>query len=251
MKQNTLKYIGGLLLVLSLGACQRTFVASPVLENTDVPVDKTVTADPQMEAKIAPYRQEVVAKMSEVVGTAPKSLTKGSYETSLGNFVTDLQISQSQKLYGKPINFSLTTDGGLRVPLPEGNITTGHVFELMPFENELVVLTLTGDKVKELFDYAAQAKFVFINNSTYTVADSKATDIKINGKPLETNQTYTLVTSDYLAGGGDKLTMLKNPVKYEKVGMLLRDAILQQIRQLTAEGKPVTAEVQNRVTILP
>lgn len=251
MKHSTRSYIGGLLLVLSLGACQRTFVASPALSNTDVPVDKSITADPQMEAKIAPYRQEVVTKMSEVVGTAPQALTKGNYETTLGNFVTDLQISQSQALYGKPIDMSLTTDGGLRVPLPAGNITTGNIFELMPFENELVVLTLSGEKVKELFDYAAQAKFVFINNSTYTVANGKATDIKINGKPLDTNQNYTLVTSDYLAGGGDKLNMLKNPVKYEKVGILLRDAILQQIRQLTAAGKPVTAEVKNRVTILP
>ena len=251
MKRNTLHYISGLLLVLSLGACQRTFVASPALTTTDVPVDNTITADPQMEAKIAPYRQEVTVKMSEVVGTAPKALQKGDYESPLGNFVTDLQITQSKPLYNKPIDLSLTTNGGLRVPLPEGNITTGHVFELMPFENELVVLTLSGDKVKALFDYAAEKKFVVINNSTYTVKGGRATEIKINGKPLDVKQQYTLVTSDYLAGGGDGLAMLKDPVKYEKIGFLLRDAILQQIRQLTASGKPVTAEVQNRVTILP
>ncbi|WP_299825144.1 5'-nucleotidase [uncultured Pontibacter sp.] len=251
MKQNASKYIGGLLLLLSLGACQRTFVASPSLTTTDVPVDTAIMADPQMEAKIAPYRQEVSVKMSEVVGIAPNALQKGDYESPLANFVTDLQIIQSKPLYSKPIDLSLTTNGGLRVPLPEGNITTGHVFELMPFENELVVLTLSGESVKQLFDYAAEKKFVAINNSTYTVAGGKATNIKINGKPLDVTQSYTLVTSDYLAGSGDGLAMLKDPVKYEKVGFLLRDAILQHIRQLTAAGKPVTAEVQNRVTILP
>ncbi|WP_242922877.1 5'-nucleotidase C-terminal domain-containing protein [Pontibacter liquoris] len=240
------------LLVLSLGACQpRTWQASPSLTTTDVPVDSTITADRQTEAFIAPFRRQVTDKMSEVVGFAPVALGKGDYQSPLGNFVVDLQLAQSQPLYGKPIDLSLTTNGGLRQPLPQGNITTGHVFELMPFENELVVLTLEGNTVKALFDYAAANKNAPIGNATYTVKGGKATDIKIGGKPFDPARTYTLVTSDYLAGGGDDLAMLKAATNTEKVGLLLRDAILQQIRQMTAAGKPVTADVATRVTVLP
>lgn len=251
MKRQLAKSVTGLLLLLSTVACQRTWVASPTLETTDVPVAKYIPEDPQVEEQIEPYREEVTEKMSEVVGTAPVALTKGDYESPLGNFVVDLQKSQSEPLYGKPIDLSLTTNGGLRVPLPEGKITTGNVFELMPFENELVVLTLKGETVKQLFDYAAEKKVASIGNATYTVKLDKATDIKIAGVPFDPRKTYTLVTSNYLAGGGDDLKMLKDAVKYENVGLLLRDAILQQIRQLTAAGKPVTAKVENRVTILP
>jgi 2',3'-cyclic-nucleotide 2'-phosphodiesterase (5'-nucleotidase family) len=251
MKRNITQPIAALLLVLSFASCQRTWQASPSLSTTDVPVDKTITADAQTEDLIEPYREQVTTKMSEVVGTAPVALSKGDYESPLGNFVVDLQLAQSELLYGKPIDLSLTTNGGLRVPLPEGNITTGNVFELMPFENELLVLTLKGETVKQLFDYAAANKNAPIGNATYTVSGGKATDIKIKGKPFDPNQTYSLVTSNYLAGGGDNLAMLKDAVKTENVGLLLRDAILQQIRQLTAAGKPIVADSKKRVTILP
>jgi 2',3'-cyclic-nucleotide 2'-phosphodiesterase (5'-nucleotidase family) len=251
MNNHFSKTLTVLALSLSVAGCQRPWAASPSLGTTDVPVDKNLPADPQLEAQIAPYREEVTVKMSEVVGTAPVALSKGEYESPLGNFVVDLQLAQAQPLYNKPIELSLTTNGGLRVPLPEGKITTGHVFELMPFENELVVLTLRGETVKQLFDYAAERKNAPIGNATYTVHNGNATDIKINGKPFDPGRTYTLVTSDYLAGGGDNLNMLKEAVQTEKLGLLLREAILQQIRQLTAAGKPVTAETGKRVTILP
>lgn len=240
-----------LLLVFSIASCQRSWQASPSLSETDVAVDKTLAADPAVEALVAPYRQEVTQKMSEVVGSAPVALGKGEYESPLGNFVVDLQLAQTEPLYKKPIDLSLTTQGGLRVPLPQGDITTGHIFELMPFENEMVVLTLSGEAVQQLFDFAAEKKIVYLGNTTYTVSGGKATDIKIKGKPFDPTQTYTLVTSDYLAGGGDNLTMLKNPLKYEKLGLLLRDAIRQHIQQLTAAGKPVTAPAGNRVTVRP
>lgn len=245
------KALPALLLALSLAGCQRAWQASPSLSTTDVPVDTTITANPELEAQIAPYRQQVTTKMSEVVGTAPAALNKGAYESALGNFVVDLQLAQSEPLYGQTIDLSLTTNGGLRVPLPQGEITTGNIFELMPFENELVVLTLKGETVKQLFDYAATRKDAPIGNATYTVQGGKASNIRIKGKPLELDKTYTLVTSNYLAGGGDDLNLLKNALKYENVGLLLRDAILNQIRQLTAAGKPVTAKTGDRVTILP
>ena len=251
MKRPFLNYVSGLALALSLVACQRPLQPSANLSETDVAVDHTITADPAVEALVAPYREEVTVKMSEVVGSAPVALGKGDYESPLGNFVVDLQLTQSEPIYGKPIDLSVTTQGGLRVPLPQGNITTGHIFELMPFENEMVVLTLSGESVQKLFDDAAARKITYIGNATYTVADGKAQDIKIKGQPLDPNKSYTLLTSDYLAGGGDKLDMLKNPIKYEKLGLLLRDAIHQHIQQLTAAGKQVTAPAEKRVTIIP
>lgn len=113
MNNHLTKGLGALLLVLSLASCQRTLVSSPALGTTDVPVDQSITADPQLEAQIAPYRAQVTSKMTEVVGTAPVALSKGDYESPLGNFVVDLQLAQSEPLYGKPIDLSLTTNGGL------------------------------------------------------------------------------------------------------------------------------------------
>jgi 2',3'-cyclic-nucleotide 2'-phosphodiesterase (5'-nucleotidase family) len=245
------KTVAALLLTLSIASCQRTWVASPILDETDVPVAKAIPADPQLEAQIAPYREEVTAKMEEIIGNAPVELGKGEYQSPLGNFVVDLMLEQSRKLYDGQIDMATTTNGGLRVPIPLGAVKVGTIFELMPFENELVVLTLDGTTVQEFFDKAAEARFAPIANATYAVKNGKAVDIKIGGQPFDQNRSYTIVTSDYLAGGGDNLSMFKKALKTEKVGMMMRDAILQHIRQLTAKGQPLGADTTSRVTILP
>ncbi|QCR24791.1 5'-nucleotidase C-terminal domain-containing protein [Pontibacter sp. SGAir0037] len=244
--------IGVLLSVLWLSACQqRVWQPEVQLSESDLPVNKTITVNAVAETTIAPYREQVTAKMSEVIGTAPAELQKDDYQSPLGNFVVDLQREQSQPLYGAPIDLSLTTNGGLRVPVPQGKVNVGTIFELMPFENELVVLTLDGNMVKELFDFAASTKIAPIANATYTVKNGKATDILIGGQPLNLQRNYTLVTSDYLAGGGDNMSLLKKALKTEKVGLMMRDAILQHIRQLTAQGKLITADTTTRVTVIP
>lgn len=240
-----------MLLALSLASCQRAWVASPSLAETDVPVAGTIPADPQAEATIAPYREQVTTKMEEIIGKAPVELGKAEYQSPLGNFVVDLLLEESRKLYDGQIDMATTTNGGLRVPIPLGAVKVGTIFELMPFENELVVLTLDGSTVQAFFDKAAEAKFAPIANATYSVKNGKAVDIKIGGKPFDPNQTYTIVTSDYLAGGGDNLGMFEDALKTEKVGMMLRDAIIQHIRQRTAKGLPLAADTANRVTILP
>ncbi|WP_239020894.1 5'-nucleotidase C-terminal domain-containing protein [Pontibacter arcticus] len=241
-----------LLLGLAVAACQpRAWQSSATLTQTDVAIDSTIAPSPQTEALVAPYRQQVTTKMSEVVGTATIELNKADYQSPLGNFMVDLQKEQSQPLYGKPIDLSLMTNGGMRSPLPKGAINVGHVFELMPFENEVVVLTLDGATVQELFDFAAKAKIAILGNATYTVKNGQATAISIGGKPFDAAKSYTLVTSDYLANGGDNLSFLSKATSTENVGLLLRDAILQQIRQLTAAGKPIEPDTKTRVTILP
>ncbi|MCJ8165192.1 5'-nucleotidase C-terminal domain-containing protein [Pontibacter sp. E15-1] len=245
------KAVGGLLLALSLASCQRPWVASPRLAETDVPVARAIPPDPHLEAKIIPYREQVTAKMEEIVGHAPVALGKADYQSPLGNFVVDLMLEESRSLYSGPIDMATTTNGGLRVPIPLGAVKVGTIFELMPFENELVVLTLKGSTVQEFFDQAAGVGYAPIANATYTVQGGKATAIKIGGEPFDPARNYTLVTSDYLAGGGDNLGVFRQALKTEKVGIMMRDAILQHIRKLTAQGRAIGSDTTNRVTVLP
>ncbi|HEY4651215.1 MAG TPA: 5'-nucleotidase [Pontibacter sp.] len=240
-----------LLTATGVGCQQKVWQAQASLGQTDLPVDSTLTTDPEAEALIAPYREQVSSKMSEVVGTAPAELRKGDYESPLGNFVVDLLLVQTSKLMNQPVDMAQTTNGGLRVPIPAGPVNMGNIFELMPFENEVVLLTLDGQATKELFDFAARTKISPIANATYTVQNGQATNVKIGGKPLDLNRTYTIVTSDYLAGGGDNMVMFKKALKSEKVGMMMRDMIVKHIRELTAAGKPIQADPAKRVTVAP
>ncbi|WP_225986558.1 5'-nucleotidase C-terminal domain-containing protein [Rufibacter sp. LB8] len=238
-------------MVLSLAGCQKAFVPTASLSTpTDIPVNTQLAPDPTAEATIAPYRARVDQTMNEVIGQAPVALEKGSVESSLGNFVADLTRTQTSAVYGKPIDLGGMTSGGLRNPIDKGPITVGDVFELMPFENEMLVLTLSSETVKELFDYAARVQNLSVANATYSMRNGKIESIFIGGQPFDINKTYTLAISDYLANGGDNMGFLKKALKVEQTGLLARDAILKEIKAITAQGKPVTGSLDGRVKVL-
>lgn len=234
-------------------SCQAALYPTAQLPaETDIQLSPRVESDAQAEALIAPYRQQVTKKMDQVIGRATAELSgrTGQAETNLGNFVADLQREQATSLTGKPVDMGAITRGGLRAVIPQGDITVGDIFEVMPFENELLVLTLPGQTVRQMFRYAAERKSLSISNATFTIRNNLPEDILIGGRPLDEQRTYTVAISDYLANGGDDMTFLKQALRTEKAGILLRDAIIRQIRQLTARQQPLDARVEGRVKIL-
>ena len=241
-------------LALTAPACQRAAYVPTAhfVPVTSQPVGKTQAEDPEMAALIKPYHDKVTAQMAEVLGTAPVALFKSSRqnpgESPLANFVADLQRERASKEFKEPIALSVMTDGGLRAGFAAGPITLGSVFELMPFENELVVLDAPGPVVQQLFDYAAHIKMA-VSGATYTVTfDGLPKDIRIGGQPFDVNQnrTWSIAISDYLASGGDNLLFFKT-LTPRHTGILLRSAIADHIRALTKAGQPVTARIEGRV----
>jgi 2',3'-cyclic-nucleotide 2'-phosphodiesterase (5'-nucleotidase family) len=239
----------GAFLLLS---CQRAWVPSAELPpDTDIKVDAAIPAHPPTEAIIVPYRQQFEQRMNEVIGQSAQELLKiGTGESALGNFVTEVQLAQVLPLYGKPIDMSLMTTGGLRASLPQGPITLSHIFELSPFENQLVVATLTGTTVQKMFEHGARTKDLLIKNATFTIKDKQPAAILINGKPLNPQKNYTVVLSDYLVNGGDNLNFMQEAIKIEPAGILVREALIRHIRQLTAQNKSIEAWVDGRMKIL-
>lgn len=238
-----------LLLAVATG-CQRAAYAptahfAPV---TSQPVGKTQAEDPAIAALIAPYHDRVTSQMQEVLGTAPTALLKSSGESPLANFVADLQRERASQALGQPVPLGVMTNGGLRATLPAGPVTLGSVFELMPFENELVVIDAPGPVVQKLFDYAAHVKMA-VSGATYTVTfDGLPKDIRIGDHLFDVNEnrTWSIAISDYLATGGDNMVFFKSIVP-RHTNILLRTAIADHIRALTKAGQPVTAKVEGRV----
>jgi 2',3'-cyclic-nucleotide 2'-phosphodiesterase (5'-nucleotidase family) len=233
-----------------LPGCQRsTYVPTAhFVPVTSQPVAKTQAEDPAIAALIAPYHDKVTSQMAEVLGTAPAALTKTPGENPLANFVADLQRQRASKELKEPIALSVMTNGGLRAGFAAGPVTLGSVFELMPFENELVVLDAPGPVIEDLFEYAAHIKMA-VAGATYTVTfDGMPKDIRIGGQLFDVNQdrTYTIAISDYLATGGDNLTFFK-ALTPRHTNILLRTAIADHIRDLTKAGQPITARVEGRV----
>lgn len=233
-------------------ACQRGAYTPTAhfVPATSQGVGKTQAEDPAIVALIAPYHDKVTAQMTEVLGTAPAAITKNPGESPLGNFVADLQRSRASQALGQPVALGVMTNGGLRAALPAGPVTLGNIFELMPFENEIVVLDAPGAVVQQLFDYAAHIK-MGISGATYTVTfDGMPKDIKIGDQVFDVNQDrlWPIAISDYLASGGDNMVFFKS-ITPRHTNILLRNAIADHIRQLTKAGKPVEGKVDGRVKV--
>ena len=177
------------------------------------PVDSTVLAI------ITPYQNGIESQMNEVLCVSEMEMKKGKPESLLGNFVTDLCLNYADA------HVCVMNTGGLRSTLPKGDVTRGDVYTLMPFENELVVLELNKDDYIGLLNYIVKRggePFSGIN----IIMDKKG-EILSNSWPVnfDDGEKVKVLTSDYLANGGDKMSFFKEK-EQTIVGIKLRDAII-------------------------
>lgn len=213
------------------------------------------SGDAAIEAEIAVYRASLAEEMNQVLAISPFAMRRASPEGLLNNFVADLVFNIAQGLYkpadGIPIDFCLLNLGGLRINLPEGEITRSRVYELMPFENEMVVLTLTGEKARELFEFvAASERGMPVSGIRLGIKNGQIGTLLIQGKEFDPNRNYKVVTSDYLAEGGDRMRFFNNPVNYEVIGLRIRDAIILHMERETAKGNTLFSTLDGRIHII-
>jgi 2',3'-cyclic-nucleotide 2'-phosphodiesterase (5'-nucleotidase family) len=202
---------------------------------------------------VAPYKKQMDAIMNEVLGYSDTSMVKDNPEGVLGNFVADATLQMANDKYSsrdsKKIDFSLYNNGGLRSSLPKGKITLGNVYELMPFDNALVVLTISGEKAKKLFDYLVEYNGAPFSGARIIAKSKKITSIKIGNENFDVNKNYKVLTSDYLAAGGDKYIFFRDAIKIDTLNYLLRDAIADYIKQENKKGKNITSKKDGRIIL--
>jgi len=198
------------------------------------PVDSTVLAI------ITPYQNGIESQMNEVLCVSEMEMNKGKPESLLGNFVTDLCLNYADA------HVCVMNTGGLRSSLPKGNITRGDIYTLMPFENELVVLELDIESFKGLVDYITKRGGEPFSGMTLK-ASSKGYDIEEVSRmedyfDFNKGDKIRILTSDYLANGGDKMWFFKDKEQI-KVGIKLRDAIIDHC----SKSDTISSKLDNRL----
>ena len=192
---------------------------------------------------INPYRMALAEEMGKILVQAVEPIEKGLPESKLGNLVTDI----CRKRCAIPSDFCILNNGGLRVALPQGSITKGKVFELMPFDNEIVVVTISGEKVKEMFAYIATNKGIPVSGITGQLTSESMSDVKIGNEEFDPNKNYRICTTDYLANNGDKMSFFAKPIQIQTTGYKLRDALIDEFTQLGLSGKSLNPTLDGRL----
>jgi 2',3'-cyclic-nucleotide 2'-phosphodiesterase (5'-nucleotidase family) len=218
---------------------------------THTVVADSIGDDPDVETLVAPFRERMGDRIQEVVGEASGLLTKGWPEGTLGTFAADALLWAARSRVPVEVEMALMNNGGLRVPIAPGPITVGKMFELMPFENMVSVLVLSGEQVRALAGAIARRGGEPIAGFSLRIelvgGERVARDVRVGGEPVDPARRYRLATNDYLANGGDEFGILLEALEREDLPLLVRDAFLEYIRQAgiiepRMDGR-ITAEV--------
>lgn len=214
-----------------------------------IALDSISKTNLKYDSLIQPYKYQLDSAMNRIIGFAPKTLSNHTKrgETTLGNFVSDLILYQSHKLNNDSVDLALiNTHGGLRVPISEGEIKVGDIYELMPFDNEILILELSGEDVHQIFEHTANDCRNSISPTTFEIVNGKSRNIKINGQTIDYTKTYRLAISDYLANGGGGFDFLQSKPR-KALGIKLRDMIIAHIEELTQQEKSIESTLEGRI----
>ncbi len=223
---------------------------------TETAVDATTLDDPAVSKMLAVYSPKV-KELEVVLGKLKGELKKGGTGSgSLGNFVTDGMRAQASQKTGKPMALALMNGGGIRRnAIGEGELMARDIFELLPFENALVTLDLTGEQLTKLLQMIVSrreaqsgARIVYKTNADKTSDLVSARLREASGeKDIDPKATYTIVTIDYLYRvGGSTYGILREGTNMKELGITLRDAIMNYVKSETAAGRDIKPNLDGR-----
>jgi 2',3'-cyclic-nucleotide 2'-phosphodiesterase (5'-nucleotidase family) len=219
-------------------------------KTSQYPVNNTIADDKTTNTTIKPYKDSLDKIMHRVLAISEVRMDKGQPESVLGNFVSDLTLKYVNKDFGGA-DVVIYNNGGFRNSLAQGNITVENVYELMPFDNELVILEMPGSHVNKLLKYIAQTGGIPVGGLKMKIQKHFPADVYIGNQKFDSTKTYRVVTSDYLANGGDNMFFLSDAsVKRTTTGIKIRDFLLQYIPVEAKAVKTLKAEKDGRITIV-
>ena len=253
MKQ-TLKLLTlGALLLTAAGCTSHYQIAS--VSRSRIVIDSRYDRQPDAAAVafLASYQQKVDSVMSPVMGIAARDMDKRRPESEISNLLPDILVWASKE-YGEQPDFGVYNIGGIRAALTKGTVTYGDINDIAPFENKIAFVTLSGQKVLELFRQIARRGGEGVSHGVELVItrDGKLVSARLHGKEIDPQRDYRAVTIDYLVQGNDGMPAFgegTNLVSPQGELDNTRFIIMNYFKALHAQGKAVDAQIEGRIRI--
>ncbi|HEX8822696.1 MAG TPA: 5'-nucleotidase, partial [Archangium sp.] len=215
-----------------------------------------VVPDPQVEALVAPALARVEEEQRRPLGFTVAAPLGRNYEeeSALGDVITDAMREMEKA------DVALLNSGGLRANLRAGAITYGDLYEVLPFDNTVAIVTVTGEELRRLLVAAYGTGSGVFQQSGLKVklarcaGPERLRDVTLaNGKPLDSKRQYRVVLPDFLARGAAGLGAVLSQLPAERIDLgvgrelILRDALASFWK---TRGTPISAPATGRISFV-
>lgn len=192
-----------------------------------------------LEAFIAPYRNRVNEVLDAPLSYAPKTISSqdGRYNSSAGNLLADIILEQANPVFqsrtNKQIDFVVLNHGGIRSVISKGTVTSRTAYEVMPFENTVVIVEMRGKPVRDLVSYLVRSRRPHPISGIQITLDSndELLSVSIKGLPFDENRSYYVATSDYLYNRGDNMVFFQEGLEHTEIQYLIRNAMIDYFKK--------------------
>lgn len=158
-----------------------------------------------------------------------------------------------------PASFALVNAGGIRATIDQGPVTRGEVLTAFPFGNAVVEVELTGAELLTIFEgivsgvnqdngnkvtsFLQVSKGVKVEHNPANEVGKRLVRLSVQGEPVDPQKTYTVVTIDFVAGGGDNFLA---PIE----GLVILDTLDEVLVQYIQTHSPVQLELDGRIAVV-
>ena len=196
------------------------------VESAPITVTENYEKENSVDSLVAPYKSALEAEMNEAIASAPNDFTRGRPNGSLNNWSADVVLDAvSDSLVLEKSVMSLLNFGGLRNSLNKGQIALKDIFQLMPFDNEIVIVEMPVETIEEIEIYLKAS-------GGEPIGGAKIIKGKLIFDVETLNRTsFFIVTSDYLLNGGDKMYFFQKNLNVVHTGILIRDAMISAAKE--------------------
>ena len=196
--------------------------------------------------------QPAMARLKEVIAYAPEPMVKEKPESNLSNFIVDNlreDVAELVASSGRKVDLAITNFGGIRIDLARGNVLLDDIEAMLPFANYLCYVQLDGRTLRSVFEYMAKNGVQCVSGVMMHIRNKELVSVEIGGKPLDDDKLYGLATIDFLLDGGDGYKLARNQKDFYLSKVKIGEAILADIRALTAAGRQLEWKTDGRVII--
>jgi 2',3'-cyclic-nucleotide 2'-phosphodiesterase (5'-nucleotidase family) len=196
-----------------------------------IPV-KNVRPDAAITKALEPFNERVREKMAEVVGEATENLVYSrASESPLADIVADAFREKGKT------QIAIHNIGGIRANISKGTITWGDVFQVLPFQNTMVTLKLTGAQLKKTLEHGMTVGVPALSgirvrfDRSLPAGQQLVSAMLPDGTPVDDSKLYSLTTNDFVLAGGDGFTEFSKGTDIIDTGMFLRDVLVEYVRK--------------------